>query len=125
MYRRITAIWQLGNHPSNMVLTRSALGRELIVQPTTIPSKQSIIAQRYNLPSGSANSVISVSNFSYGCFAVLSRVMRKICTTYLTSSPPSHSHDILASQVRSAIPAPPVCVLCSLRFRTYSLHWSM
>ena len=39
---------------------------QLGVQLTTMPSKQSIIGDRYTLPAGIWNSVISVSHFSFG-----------------------------------------------------------
>lgn len=64
MDNRMTALWQIGNHLIQHGV--DALGRVPIVQPTTIPSKQSIMAERYSLPFERANSVISVSNFSYG-----------------------------------------------------------
>ena len=58
---------------SNMVLTSSASGRVLIDQLTTMPSKQSIIGDRYTLPAGIWNSVMSVSHFLLGAFALKSR----------------------------------------------------
>jgi hypothetical protein len=61
---------------SNMELTSSASGRVLIDQVTTIPSKQLIIAERYTLPAGIWNSVISMSLFSLGAAALKSRLMK-------------------------------------------------
>lgn len=51
---------------SSIVLTNSAFGRVPIDQLTTIPSKQSIMGDRYTLPAGIWNSVMSVSHFSCG-----------------------------------------------------------
>jgi hypothetical protein len=46
-----------------------------MVQLTTIPSKQSMIGDRYTLPAGIWNSVMSVSHFSLGAAAWKSRLM--------------------------------------------------
>jgi hypothetical protein len=51
---------------SCIVLTNSAFGRVPIDQLTTMPSKQSIMGDRYTLPAGIWNSVMSVSHFSFG-----------------------------------------------------------
>ena len=51
---------------SSIVLTSSASGRVPIDQLTTMPSKQSIMGERYTLPAGIWNSVMSVSHFSFG-----------------------------------------------------------
>jgi len=59
---------------SSIVLTSSASGRVPIDQLTTIPSKQSIMGDRYTLPAGIWNSVISVSHFSFGALALKSRL---------------------------------------------------
>src|SRR5699024_278601 len=50
---------------SSIPLINAALGDVLIVQLTTAPSKQSIIGDRYTLPLGMRNSVISVIHFSF------------------------------------------------------------
>ncbi len=42
----------------------------------TSPSKQSIMGDRYTLPAGVWNSVMSVSHFSFGAAAWKSRLMR-------------------------------------------------
>lgn len=47
----------------NMVLASSAFGEVPIVQLTGIPSRQSIIGERYIFPALIENSVISVSHF--------------------------------------------------------------
>ena len=59
-----------------MVFTSSASGRVPMDQLTTSASKQSIIGNRYTLPPGSYNSVMSVSHFSFGAQAWKSRLMR-------------------------------------------------
>jgi len=46
-----------------------------MVQLTTRPLKQSIMGERYTLPAGIWNSVMSVSHFSLGVFAWKSRLM--------------------------------------------------
>ena len=46
-----------------------------MVQLTTIPSKQSMIGDKYTLPTGIWNSVMSVSHFSFGAPALKSRLM--------------------------------------------------
>src|SRR5690625_1284764 len=56
-----------------MVFTNSALGVVLIVQLTIAPSKQSIIGDRYTLPLGIRNSVISVTHLSFILSALKSR----------------------------------------------------
>src|SRR5690606_433242 len=61
--RRVASAW------SSMVLTISALGRVPMLQVTTIPSKQSIIGERYTFPAGRGNSVISVTHFLVGAAA--------------------------------------------------------
>jgi hypothetical protein len=59
-------------HPSDetfagsMVFTSSVSGLIPMDRLTTIPSKQSIIDERYTLPAGIWNSEISVSHFSFG-----------------------------------------------------------
>jgi hypothetical protein len=58
---------------SSIVLTNSAFGRVPIDQLTTMPSKQSIMGDRYTLPAGIWNSVMSVSHFSFGAPALKSR----------------------------------------------------
>jgi hypothetical protein len=55
---------------SNMVFTSSASGRVPIVQLMTSPSKQSITGDRYRLPAGMWNSVMSVNHFSFGADSV-------------------------------------------------------
>jgi uncharacterized protein (DUF3084 family) len=47
-----------------------------IDQLTTMPSKQSIMGERYTLPAGIWNSVMSVSHFSFGALALKSRFRR-------------------------------------------------
>ena len=42
----------------------------------TMPSKQSMIGERYTLPAGIWNSVMSVSHFTFGAFAWKSRLIR-------------------------------------------------
>ena len=42
-------------------------------QLTTMPSKQSIMGDKYTLPAGIWNSVMSVSHFSFGALALKSR----------------------------------------------------
>jgi len=61
---------------SSIVLTSSASGRVLIDQLTAMPSKQSIMGERYTLPAGIWNSVMSVSHFSLGALALKSRFKR-------------------------------------------------
>lgn len=61
---------------SSIVFTSCASGRMLIVQLTTLPSKQSITGDRYTLPAGMWNSEMSVSHFSLGAPAVKSRLTR-------------------------------------------------
>jgi hypothetical protein len=61
---------------SNIVFTKSESGRVPSVQLTTRPSKQSIMGERYTLPAGIWNSVMSVSHFSFGMSAWKSRLMR-------------------------------------------------
>lgn len=51
---------------SSIVLTSSASGRVSSDQLTTMPSKQSIMGDRYTLPVGIWNSVMSVSHFLVG-----------------------------------------------------------
>jgi len=50
----------------SIVLTRSALGAVPIVKLTGKPTKQSITGDKYILPVGRWNSVISVSRFWFG-----------------------------------------------------------
>lgn len=54
---------------SNMVFTSSASGRVPIDQLIISPSKQSIMGDRYALPAGIWNSVMSVCHFSFGAEA--------------------------------------------------------
>lgn len=61
---------------ANMVFTRSASGRVPIDQLTTRPSKQSLMGDRYTLPAAIWNSMMSVSDFSFGVAAWKSRLMR-------------------------------------------------
>ena len=61
---------------SNIVLTSSASGRVPIDQLTTMPSKQSIMGDKYTLRAGIWNSVMSVSHFSLGAVALKSRFRR-------------------------------------------------
>ncbi|AOJ40895.1 hypothetical protein WJ23_23145 [Burkholderia lata] len=58
-----------------MEFTSSASGLVPIDQLTTIPSKQSIMGDRYTFPAGIWNSEISVTHFSLGAFAWKSRLM--------------------------------------------------
>jgi hypothetical protein len=55
------------------VFTCSASGRVPIDQLTTMPPKQSIVGDRYILPVGISNYVMSVSHFSLGADALKSR----------------------------------------------------
>ena len=57
------------------MLTSSAFGDVPIVQETAMPSKQSIIGDRYTFPAGIWNSVISVSHFWFGWVAEKSRLI--------------------------------------------------
>jgi hypothetical protein len=57
-------------------LTSSASGCVPIDQLMTKPSKQSMTGERYTLPAGIWNSVMSVSHFSFGAAAWKSRLMR-------------------------------------------------
>jgi len=61
---------------SNILLTGLASGCVPIDQLITMPSKQSMIGDRYTLPAGIWNSVMSVSHFSFGVFARKSRLIR-------------------------------------------------
>mgnify|MGYP007113820907 CR=1 FL=1 len=54
----------------NMVFTSFAFGEVPIAQLTGIPSRQSIIGDRYTFPAFIENSVISVSYFSFGLAAM-------------------------------------------------------
>ena len=54
---------------SSMVFTKTASGRVPMVQLITSPSKQLIMGDRYTLPAGIWNSVMSVSHFSFGAAA--------------------------------------------------------
>ena len=51
---------------SSILLTKIESGVVLIFHFTTIPSKQSIIGDKYTFPAGMANSVISVNHFVLG-----------------------------------------------------------
>lgn len=51
---------------SNIVLTKVASGDVLIFHVTRRPSKQSTIGDKYTLPAGSVNSIISVNHFLLG-----------------------------------------------------------
>ena len=51
---------------SGILLTKIESGVVLIFHFTTIPSKQSIIGDKYTFPAGMANSVISVNHFVLG-----------------------------------------------------------
>ncbi len=50
-------------------VTKSALGLVPMLQLTTMPSKQSIIVDKYTLPAGIWNSVMSVSHLALGAAA--------------------------------------------------------
>lgn len=47
-----------------------------IDQLMTMPSKQSMMGERYTLPAGIWNSVMSVNHFTFGAFAWKSRLIR-------------------------------------------------
>ena len=61
---------------SSIRLASSALGLKPAVYATILPSKQSIIGERYTFPSLALISLMSVSHFSFGRSAVKSRSTR-------------------------------------------------
>ena len=65
---------------SSMPLTRSAFGCSLIRHVTSIPSKQSTAGDRYTLPAGIANSLISDKRSSFGF-----SLWKFLCTSFGTA----------------------------------------
>ena len=55
----------------SILLTNFAFGEVLILQTTDIPSKQSMIGDKYTFPALIENSVISVNHFWFGRFSSL------------------------------------------------------
>lgn len=60
----------------SMPLARAALGLVPIVQATGMPSWQSMTGDRYTLPAGIENSVMSVTHSRFGAVAWKSRFTR-------------------------------------------------
>lgn len=61
---------------SSMVLTKPTSVWVAMDQLMTKPSKQSMMSERYTLPPGIWNSLMSVSHFTFGAFAWKSRLIR-------------------------------------------------